>query len=271
MTDAESEPANGYTCLHIEIEDAIGHLRLTRPGLLNRFDEPLHREFPRALAELNALCGQSISAVLISAAGDAFSAGGDLTMMAQANKSKAIRDRLAEEARDIISNLLDMPVPVIAAVQGPAIGLGATVIGCCDLVVAWQDAKIADPHVVLGLVAGDGGVLAWSQAMGIARAKRYLLTGEALSAKQAHAFGLVSDLVVNPEDALPVARKLAEKIASLPKGGVRGTKRAFAALWRTHYFTVFENSLADEMETLGGEEFAQIIGDAMNRDKGAKQ
>jgi len=240
-----------YACLTIAADGPVAHLRLTRPDLHNRFDEPLHAEFPAALAELGR---QDLAAVILSAEGRSFSAGGDLEMMLRANALAPMRRRLAAEGAAIIEGLLALPCPVVAAVQGAAIGLGATIITCCDIVVAWRGARIVDPHVRLGLVAGDGGVMGWSGSVGMMRARRYLLTGDSLTAEQACAMGMISDLVDTPEEALAGARAIADRIAALPRGGVQGTKRAFSRLARDAFGAAFELSLALEMETLGGPE-----------------
>jgi enoyl-CoA hydratase len=252
-----SVPSN-FSCLSATVENGVAHLRLNRPDLLNRFDEVLHSEFPRALAWVSEQ-QVDLAALLISAEGRAFSAGGDMDMMLRANRSKAMRERLMGEGIAIIDGLLAMPFPVVAAVQGAAVGLGASVVGCCDIVVAARQVKIADPHVQLGLVAGDGGVLAWSQSMGVMRAKRYLLTGDAITGEQAYALGMVSDLVDTPEEVLPAARALAGRFASLPRNGVRGTKRAFSRLTKDLYGAAFELSFAYEMEALAGDELRETV------------
>ena len=255
-----------WSCLTVERDGPVVQLRLTRPALHNRFDEAQHREFPEALAAIAGMEG--VAALLISADGASFSAGGDTEMMLRANDAAALRERLREEALAIVYGLLDLPFPVIAAVQGAAIGLGATLLGCCDIVVAARAARIADPHVQLGLVAGDGGVLAWTQSVGLLRAKRYLLTGDALGAEQAFAMGLVSDLVDQPEEALPTAMALAQRIAALPRGGVRGTKQAFARLSRDLFGAAFERSLDAEMEKLAGMEIRARLEALQNRRRG---
>ena len=246
-----------FTCLEVTFQDSIAVLRLNRPALHNRFDADLHREFPAALEEI-ARHGD-LAAVLIAADGASFSAGGDFQMILAANKSADLRAQLKQEALAIIDGLIDMPVPVIAAVQGNAIGLGATVLACCDIVVASRKARIADPHVVIGLAAGDGGVLGWSQSVGLLRAKRYLLTGDAITGEQAHAIGLVSDLVDTPEECEPAACALAVRIAALPRGGIAATKRSFARLTRDIYRPAFAMSLDLEMETLAGDEVRMVI------------
>jgi len=96
----------------------------------------------------------------------------------------------------------------------------------CDVVVAARAAKLADTHVKIGLVAGDGGCLVWPQAAGMLRARRHLLTGDALDATTAYQLGMVTDIVEEPDDALPCAREIATRIAALPPLAVQGTKRA---------------------------------------------
>lgn len=246
-----------YSCLELNLAGSVGVIRLTRPDLHNRFDAALHTEFPEALAEASA--SPELAALLIAAEGKSFSAGGDLNMMLEANRSPELRARLKSEAIAIIDGLIDFPVPVIAAVQGNAIGLGATILACCDMVVASRNARIADPHVLLGLAAGDGGVLGWSQSLGVLRAKRYLLTGDSLTGEQAHAIGLVSDLVETGSDCEPAAQALASRIALLPRSGVTATKRAFSRLVKDQYRAAFLLSLDLEMETLASQEVRTIL------------
>ncbi|MEQ9394360.1 enoyl-CoA hydratase/isomerase family protein [Haliea sp.] len=252
-----------YLCFDFFVEEHIAHVRFNRAALHNRFDRELHSEFPAVLEQMAR--NKYIRACIISAEGRSFSAGGDLELILEGNASSAVRERLTAEARSIIYGLLDLPFPVLAAVHGATIGLGASVIGCCDIVVACRDAQIADPHVLLGLVAGDGGILAWSQSVGIMRAKRYLLTGDAISGAEAHAMGMVTDLVEKPEDVLPAAVAIAEKLVKLPRGGVRGTKQAFAELTRELLGAAFERSLAYEMETLSGDEVFEVVSRALTK------
>lgn len=250
-------PLDTYDCLVLSIENNVARLHLNRPELLNRFDRALHTEFPRALRELAGM--QDVAALIVSAEGRAFSAGGDIAMIKEANADKSIRNILAREALDIINGILELPFPLICAAHGPAIGLGATILSLCDIVVASRDAKIADPHVVLGLVAGDGGIVGWAQSIGVNRAKRFLYTGDPITGEQAYEFGLVTDLVDEPGDVLPAAKAIAAKIASLPRGSVRGTKKSFGRLTQDVGSAVFELSLAYEMETLGEPEIIEAI------------
>jgi enoyl-CoA hydratase len=252
-----------YKTFTLSVVDGVARLQFNRPELHNRFDEPQHTEFASALREMYGR--QDIRLLILSATGKSFSAGGDMEMILRANQSKELRDRLRQEAVIIFDTLAAAPFIVIAAVQGAAIGLGATIVTLSDIVVAWRDAKIADPHVQLGLVAGDGGVVGWSQSVGVMRAKRYLLTGERVSAAKAYEMGMVTDLVDNPDEVIFVAEKIASSILALPRGGVEGTKRAFARLTYELAGPVFELSLAYEMDTFGGKEVRDAVASSFKK------
>lgn len=247
-----------YACFALNLTDGIAEIRFARPELLNRLDAPAHEEFVAALRFLSAI-GEKLRVLVLSADGRAFSAGGDFNEMLEANRSADIRAQMMRDARNVLNGLIDFPVPIISAIQGPAIGLGATVAVMADIVVAWKGAKIADTHVNIGLVAGDGGVLAWSQAIGITRAKRYLLTGDILTGEEAFALGLVTDLADSPEDVLPAALALAQRICTLPPEGVNGTRRTFAALTRARMAESFELGVSLEMESMAGEGLRQAV------------
>jgi enoyl-CoA hydratase len=241
-------PIPTFETLRLSIEAGIAEITFTRADLLNRFDAIAHRDFLAALR----LVADSVEArvLIIAAEGRAFSAGGDFDEMLQAHHSAAVRDRMTRDARDVLNGIVDLPIPVVAAVQGAAVGLGATIAGIADIVVSWRSAKIADTHVSVGLVAGDGGIIAWSQAVGITRAKRYLLTGDFITGEQAYQFGLVTELVETSAAVLPAARAIAERLRALPADGVNGTKRAFAALTRARVAETFELGISLEMKSM---------------------
>jgi len=250
-------PDTTFTTLVLELGGGLAHIRFNRPALVNRFDEIAHVEFVDAL---NAVASdKAVRVLVLSAEGKVFSAGGDFEEIIAAATSAEIRDRMTYLAKAVFRSLADLQVPVIAAVQGAAAGLGATIVTLCDIVVAYRQAKISDPHVAIGIVAGDGGIIGWSQSIGINRAKRYLLTGDALTAEQAHAMGLVSDLVDSPDAALPQAQEIGRRIAALPPAGVEGTKRAFARLTHQTAQLVLDLGLAYEMESMTRPEVAEMI------------
>jgi enoyl-CoA hydratase len=250
-------PQPEFQTLSLAIGNGIAHVRLCRPALGNRFDEIGHAELAAALGYLGSAADTRV--VLLSAEGKIFCAGGDFDDITAAAGSEAIRARMSRVASQLFHRLIDLPVPVIAAVQGAAVGLGATIVSLCDISVAFRDAKIGDPHVQVGIVAGDGGIIGWSQSVGMNRAKRYLLTGDYLSAAEAYTMGLITDLVDSPEAVLPKCMDIARRIVALPRAGVEGTKRAFLRLTQQTALTSFEVGLAYEMQSMTSPEVAATI------------
>jgi enoyl-CoA hydratase len=229
-------------------DDGVCEIRLSRPDLLNRFDNLLQVELASALEQITD--DETVRSIVLSSTGKAFSAGGDFALMQAAHDDEEVRRQTVDAGRHLVSSFLHLKQPIIAAVQGAAIGLGATVALMCDAVVAARRAKLADTHVQLGLVAGDGGCLVWPQAAGMLRARRHLLTGDALDAATAFQLGIVTDLVDEPDDVLPVALAIASRIAALPPLAVQGTKRALNEVSRVRAAEVVELAFELEEQTL---------------------
>jgi enoyl-CoA hydratase len=247
-----------YTALELTTpSDGVLEIVLSRPGVLNRFDPPLHEELTRALARARA--DRCVRAVVIGSSGKVFSAGGDFELMRAAHADGPTRRGIITDARRLLGAFLELPQPVVAAVQGPAIGLGATVVLACDAVVAARGASLADTHVQVGLVAGDGGCLVWPAAGGMLRARRHLLTGDPLDAETAFRLGMITDLVDTPEEALPAAREIAGRIAGLAPLAVQGTKQALNRISQQRAGEVVDLSLAYEEQTLASEDLLEGI------------
>lgn len=246
-----------FETLTVKFEGAIASLTLNRPEKGNAFDADMHREFPEALKLISN--HQDSRVMLLAGEGKTFSAGGDFSYIRQLREDAALRERSFGEGMEIFDALAAMPIPVVTAVHGHAMGVGATLVALSDITVAWKDAKIADPHVQVGLVAGDGGVIGWSSAIGFNRAKRYLLTGDALTGAQAHALGLVTDLADTPEEAKAMARALAERIAALSPLAVQGTKRAFNALAKVRNGDAQHAAFDVEHETLMSDDLEEAM------------
>jgi enoyl-CoA hydratase len=243
--------------LRLETEGHVARLILNRPEMLNAIDEDMHADLLRALLHLR---GQDdLRVVLLSGEGKAFSAGGDLNEVVSLQADVTRRTLFCETGQRIIHALLDLPVPLVVALHGDAMGLGASIALSGDIVVASRTARIADPHVKVGLVAGDGGVLFWPASIGMHRARRYLLTGDLLAAEDAWRFGLVTDLVDTPEETLPAARKIADKISALPPIAVRGTKRALNALMKARANEAFDLSMTLEFRSAGSEDILEAV------------
>jgi enoyl-CoA hydratase len=196
---------------------------LNRPDELNAVNGPLHGAladlWPRLAADTDA------RAVVLTGAGRAFSAGGDFGFMQDNVQDPELRWRTIETDRRIMTGMLAFPLPVVAAVNGPAVGLGASLAVMCDLVVMADTAHLADPHVSVGLVAGDGGVATWPAHVSMLHAKEFLLLGDRIPADRAMQLGL-ENRVVPAADVMTEALGLAHRLAKQPAHALRDTKRA---------------------------------------------
>lgn len=217
--------------LRLTVRSHRAHLELTRPELMNRFDDDQHADFLSALRVLsNHHRPSDIRVIMLSAYGSVFSAGGDIETIRKANGDPAVATGITNHGYDLMTAFLALRAPVVTAVQGAAMGLAANIALASDLVVASRDATFADSHVRMGLVAGDGGALIWPLMAGMARAKRHLLTGDAITAEDAFLAGMVSELVDSADGLMAAATQLAEKIAALPPLAVQGTKQTLGRL-----------------------------------------
>jgi enoyl-CoA hydratase len=210
---------------------------------LNAVNEQLHEEF----AELFRILKREgdARAIVLSARGRGFSAGGDFDWFARLNEPSTL-DALRREAKQMIWDLLDIEVPIVCALHGGAVGLGASIALMCDLLVMSDDAVIVDPHVNVGLVAGDGGTAIWPLLVGPIAAKRHLFLGEPLTAAQALRYGIASEVCAN-DQLLDRAQVWAERIASKAPLAVRGTKLAVNAHLKRALFDSFDLSSALEI------------------------
>jgi len=207
--------------LLVESAGAIRIVTLNRPEALNAADESLHGALATVWREVGA--DPDVRAIVLTGNGRAFSGGGDLGLLDRMTSDPALRQRVMVEAIEIVTGMTSVPVPIVAAVNGPAVGLGCSLAAMSDLVVMEEQAYFADPHVMLGLVAADGGALTWPLLTSLLRAKEYLLLGDKLPAQRALELGLANRVV--PEGtALTSALELAERLALLPPQAVRETK-----------------------------------------------
>jgi enoyl-CoA hydratase len=169
-----------------------------------------------------------------------------------------VLEEVRRDGKQMIWDLLDVELPIVAAVNGPAIGLGASLALLCDVIFAAEDAVFADPHVRVGIVAGDGGAAIWPLLVGPARAKHFLMTGDSVSAGEAEALGLVNFVVARERleaDALAYAQRLA---AGAPLA-VRYTKMAVNKLVKDALNTAFDTSMALELVTFRSEDHAEAL------------
>jgi enoyl-CoA hydratase len=186
----ESNPLPAFSTVLLERKGRLLVITLNRPDALNAINLQLHDELPEVLAFAQSDQGSDL--VMLTGAGRAFSAGGDIDHMQRNADSPHLFDHEARQAKRIIFALLDIEKPVICKMNGHAVGLGASIALMCDIIFAVDTAKIGDPHVGIGLVAGDGGAVIWAQRIGLARAKEFLLTGDLLTATKAAEIGLIN-------------------------------------------------------------------------------
>jgi enoyl-CoA hydratase len=208
--------------LTVEDDGPLRTLVINRPEQLNAVNAPLHWALANVWRQLSA--DRAARVVIITGAGRTFSAGGDLDWITSFLDDPVARDESLREGAQIIEEMLRFPLPVIAAVNGAAVGLGCSVAVLSDIVLMSEKAHLADPHVSVGLVAGDGGAAFWPLLTPILRSREFLYTGDRIPAATAVELGLASRTTA-PEDLLPEAQRLAERLAAQPVEALRGTKR----------------------------------------------
>jgi enoyl-CoA hydratase len=212
--------------LRIEADGPVRILTLDRHESLNACDEAMHKALAEVWGRLND--DPEARAVVLTGAGKAFSSGGDLDWIRRdAADEDASRESLTRAER-IVREMLECRLPIVAAVNGPAVGMGCSLTILADLVLMSADAFLADPHVGIGLVAGDGGVL-WPFMTSMHVAKEFLFLGARLSAEDAVRVGL-ANRVVPAENLLAEATGLAHRLADMPPRALQDTKRALNSL-----------------------------------------
>lgn len=210
---------------------------------VNAVDALLHHEFGELFRTLKR--EREARAIVLTGEGKAFSAGGDFGWF-PALRDTAALDELRRDAKQMIWDLLDVEVPIVCGLNGSAAGLGASIALLCDLIVMSERAVIIDPHVNVGLVAGDGGAAVWPLLLGPLAAKRHLLLGEPLTAAEALRLGVTSE-VCAPEVVRERALAWAARIAAQPPLAVKGTKQAVNAQLKQALLTSFDLSAALEI------------------------
>lgn len=208
--------------LMVEADGPVRTVTINRPGGLNAVNPGLHWALANVWRQLSA--DREARVVVLTGAGRTFCAGGDFEWISSFLDDPAGRYESIREGAQLIEEMLRFPLPVIAAVNGAAVGLGCSIAVLCDIVLVSEKAHFADPHISAGLVAGDGGAAFWPLLTMIMKSREYLFTGERISAAKAVELGLASRTCA-PEDLLPEARRLADRLARQPAQALQGTKR----------------------------------------------
>jgi enoyl-CoA hydratase/carnithine racemase len=242
--------------LLIEADGPVTIVTMNNPDKRNAFTDDLHEGMQEVWWHLNK--DRSVRAVVLTGAGKAFSAGGDIPGFIRDYEDPEYRRQSLMGARRLMDAMAEFPKPVVAAVNGPAVGLGCSVAVGCDLVLIAESAYLADPHVSIGLVCGDGGAAAWPLMIGLLKAKEYLLTGDRIPAAEAVALGLANRVV--PDDQLMAeAITLAQRLAAQPAQAIRETKRAINLHLQAAIARVAPFALQAESESFGTDDIRQTI------------
>lgn len=208
--------------LEVVVDGPVRVVRLNRPDHLNATNHELHRGlaelFPQIDADVDA------RAVVLTGNGKAFSAGGDFSYLDELSRDPGLRSETLAHGRQIVTGMVGCRVPIVAAVNGPAVGLGCSLVALSDIVYMAETTHLADPHVLMGLVAADGGPVTWPLLISLQLAKEYALTGDRIPAQRAAAIGLVNH-VCPDDEVVDQAMACAHRIARLPRRAVEDTKR----------------------------------------------
>jgi enoyl-CoA hydratase len=243
---------------HLLVE-AIGPvtvITLNNPEKRNAFLDDMHEGMQEIWAMLST--DRSVKAVVVTGAGKAFSAGGDIPGFIRSYEDPEHRRQSLRGAKRLMDAMAEFPKPVVAAVNGPAVGLGCNVALGCDIVLIAESTYMADTHVNIGLVCGDGGAATWPLYLNMLKAKYYLLLGERIPAKVAVEIGLAT-MAVPDDDLMERAMEIADRLASQPPQAVQETKRALNMHLQQAINLVAPFALSAESESFATEDLRKTI------------
>jgi len=254
-----------YQFLKIETADRVATVTINRPDSLNAVNSRLHHEFEQVWLDLAA--DHDVNAIILTGAGRAFCAGGDVKGMASGSLTglgKGERTRFdrgpiaAANGRRVVENMLDVEQPIIGAINGDAVGLGATLALLCDITVVSEKARFADTHVKVGVVAGDGGAVIWPLLIGPHRAKEFLMRGNFINGAEAGRIGMVN-YALPPDQVMGKARELAQELADGPTWAIRWSKLAVNKWLKEQANLIMDTGLAYEMMTFKTEDHKEAV------------
>jgi enoyl-CoA hydratase len=240
--------------IDVRADGALRIITLNRPDSLNSVNDDLHSGLARIWQRLTD--DPTARAAVITGAGRAFSAGGDFGYLEQLANDADLRAKTIRDGREIVLGMARCRIPVVAAVNGPAVGLGCSLVALSDIVYIAEDAFLADPHVQVGLVAADGGPLTWPLHISLLLAKEYALTGTRIRAERAVELGLANHMVADP---LAEAVVCAKRIMELPQQAVESTKRVLNIHLERAVLASLDYALSAEHQSMTTEDFRSIV------------
>lgn len=244
--------------LVIAADGPVRILTLSRPEALNGVNRSLHQALARVWDHLAA--DDDARVVVLTGEGANFSAGGDFGYMQENIDDAELRAQTIDEGRAIVAGMVRCRLPIVAAVNGPAVGLGCSLALLSDLVLMADNSFLADPHLRMGLVPGDGGMV-WPALIGLSRAKEFLFLGERISPQRAVDFGLASR-VVAANELMDEAISLAKRLAKVPATALRSTKHALNAYLEAQLPGAFERAFAGELDSMSSPEHRDAVATA---------
>jgi enoyl-CoA hydratase len=242
------------TEIDVRADGALRIITLNRPDSLNSVNDDLHSGLARIWQRLSD--DRTARAAVLTGAGRAFSAGGDFSYLEELAGDADLRAKTIADGREIVLGMARCRIPVVAAVNGPAVGLGCSLVALSDIVYIAEDAYLADPHVQVGLVAADGGPLTWPLHISLLLAKEYALTGTRIRAERAVELGLANHVVADP---VAEAIACAKRIMELPQQAVESTKRVLNIHLERAVLASIDYALSAEHQSFTTEDFRSII------------
>ena len=254
-----------YEFLKVDVAERVATVTINRPDSLNAVNNALHHELEQIWLDLGS--DQEVNAIILTGAGRAFCAGGDIRGMAagtfvnptgKKGKGRGRGAIAAANGRRVVENMLDVEQPIIGAINGDAVGLGATIALLCDITVVSEKARFADTHVKIGVVAGDGGAVIWPLLIGPHRAKEFLMRGNFINGAEAGRIGMVN-YAVAPDQVMTKARELAQELADGPTWAIRWSKLAVNKWLKEQANLIMDTGLAYEMMTFKTKDHEEAV------------
>jgi enoyl-CoA hydratase len=251
-------PYQNFSYFDVEVDDGVAIARFGDEASRGALSEAGHAELPRLLPALQA--DDSVRAVLVTGWGGMFCTGASAEWRAAVANDVEVRIESLRAVRSTVWSCLRCDKPVVSAINGPARGVALTFALLADIVIAERQVTFNDTHLPAAIHPGDGGLITWPVAMGPLRAKRFLLTGDAIDAEEAERLGLVSE-VVDTGESLERAREFASRLAAGPSIVLRETKQIINRYLTWAATQTYDASWGLEMTTLGSPQSAAALED----------
>ena len=245
-----------YEFLKLDLrDDGVLAVTFDSPEKLNAVTARGHLELVQIWPEVDA--DPDVRVVLLRGEGRAFSAGGDYEMIESIIADPTVNRRVLKEARELVRNIIECSKPIVAAINGVAVGAGLAAVLMSDISVAGRSALILDGHTKIGVTAGDHAAVIWPLLVGMSKAKYHLLTNRPLDGEEAERIGLVS-CVVDDADLEPFTEELASELASGAQEALQWTKHTLNH-WLRMAYPIFDASVAYEFLGFHGPDISEGI------------